>query len=293
MAAAELDIRPSPIAGIWYSDNEAILREELSNYLNLYAGSEVLLSAETLLSLVVPHAGYRYSGATAAAAFQALRGRQYQKVLIISPSHRAYTDPLLSSGHEAYQTPLGLVRVDRESLLLLNEELTKNRRNLKLVRFDQEHALEIELPFLQITLENDFELIPIMMVDQSYVTAVALADSLFALINRFSADENVLLIASTDLSHFHHQREAKKRDAAFISALENGDVNQLYQAYYDRKTEACGLGPTATVLLLSEMLGANKIRIMDYRDSSYESNDKSSVVGYVSAVISREEEYNV
>jgi hypothetical protein len=291
-----LDVRPSPIAGMWYPGTESHLRAELASYFAAYPPQDLAeadVEDDGLIALVVPHAGYRYSGATAAAAFQALRGKNYQKVIIVSPSHRAYTNPLIISGHDVYETPLGLVPVDHQSLNRLSILLQEDKLSLKTVRFDQEHALEIELPFLQYTLKGDFQILPVMMLDQREKTARALAKALFALIQGFEPSEKVLLLASTDLSHFHHQRVASELDGAFIKALQSGDARQLYLASESGKTEACGLGPTATILELSKMLGANTVIITDYRDSSYASGDKSSVVGYVSAIIRREDYENV
>ncbi|HQC63517.1 MAG TPA: AmmeMemoRadiSam system protein B, partial [Anaerolineaceae bacterium] len=174
-----------------------------------------------------------------------------------------------------------------------NTILNDHHLGLKNVSFDQEHALEIELPFLQFTLGNDFEILPIMMVDQRENTAQALALALFELIQSLDSTEKVLLVASTDLSHFHRQRVAQKLDKAFIDALQSGDAKQLYRAANTGKTEACGLGPTACVLETCQLLGANAITITDYRDSSCAGGDKSSVVGYVSALITREDKANV
>ncbi|HQL92109.1 MAG TPA: AmmeMemoRadiSam system protein B [Anaerolineaceae bacterium] len=292
MSSEQVDVRPSPIAGTWYPGTETELRRAMERFF-ADEGNKFISPVGDLLGLVVPHAGYYYSGACAAAAFQALRGKNYQKVIIISPSHRAYTAPLLTSGHDAYETPLGLVTVDHLALNQLNTILNNHHLGLKTVRFDQEHALEIELPFLQFTLGNDFEILPIMMVDQRENTAQALALALFELIQSLDSTEKVLLVASTDLSHFHHQRVAQKLDKAFIDALQTGDPKQLYRAANTGKTEACGLGPTACVLETSQLLGANAITITDYRDSSCAGGDKSSVVGYVSALITREDKANV
>lgn len=284
-----LDIRPSPIAGRWYPGTDATLRQELESYFAPFDQTDISSDYGEVIGLLVPHAGYVYSGGTAAAAFRAVRGQQYQKVLIVSPSHRAYADPLLTSGHDAYQTPLGLVPVDHKSLQVLDAALENEGLYLSRVRFDQEHSLEIELPFLQYLLPESFELIPIMMPDQCQKTAQGLSLALFNLIRNLGGDERVLLVASSDLSHFHSQNRAKKLDEAFITALKTGDITQLYQAEYQGKTEACGLGPAAVVLSLSQRLGANSINITDYRDSSFASGDKSSVVGYVSAIFSQKD----
>lgn len=281
-----LDIRPSPIAGTWYPGTETALQRALESYLAPYNPDHSSQDSKRTIGLLVPHAGYVYSGATAAAAFQAVRGQCFQKVIIVSPSHRAYADPLLTTGHDAYQTPLGLVPVDHQSIEALKATLANEGLQLRPLRFDLEHSLEIELPFLQYVLGAPFELIPVMMLDQRQKTAQVLAQALFTLIQNVSHDEKVLLVASSDLSHFYPQNRAKKLDEAFIKALETGNMDQLYQAEKQGKTEACGLGPVATVLSLSQNLGANQITIADYRDSSHASGDTRSVVGYVSAIFS-------
>lgn len=284
-----LDIRPSPIAGAWYPGTEMALRRALESYMTAFNQADASQGSERVVGLLVPHAGYVYSGATAAAAFQAIRRKSYQKVVVISPSHRAYAEPLLTSGHDAYQTPLGLVSVDHKSLDSLDSLLVEEGLHLSKVRFDQEHSLEIEQPFLQYLLAESFELIPVMMLDQRQKTAQVLAQALFRLIQSFGEDEQVLLVASSDLSHFYPQNRAKMLDEAFIKALETGEIDQLYQAENQGRTEACGLGPAAVVMSLSQMLGANNIRIADYRDSSHASGDKSAVVGYVSAIFSHKD----
>lgn len=287
-----LDVRPSPIAGTWYPGTEAALKQTMATLFAPYEGEDSVPLAGEVLGLVVPHAGYVYSGASAAAAFRAVAGQSYSKVLIISPSHRAYSYPLITSGHDAYQTPLGLARVDHQALSELHNHLQGHGLGLKSTRFDEEHSLEIELPFLQYLLGTDFTLLPVMMVDQSQKTALALAQALFELIQSLDSTERVLLIASTDLSHFHPQRVARRLDEAFIEALKTGSATALYEKLALGKTEACGLGPAATILKLCEYLGANRVTISDYRDSSYASGDKSSVVGYVSAIITREDNAN-
>jgi len=166
MDPAELtDPRPSPIAGSWYPGKPEVLRRIDWNL----SGRAVVPEFEGQpVGVIVPHAGYIYSGLTAAHAFKALQGMRFTRVIILSPSHQPYHQPLLTTGHDAYATPLGLVPVDHKALGKLNKLLSEDGwLELASVRRDQEHSLEIELPFLQTTLSEDFWLVPLMMVDQS------------------------------------------------------------------------------------------------------------------------------
>jgi len=239
------------------------------------------------LGLIVPHAGYIYSGLTAAHAFKALQGRQFVRVIILSPSHQPYRQPLLTTAHDSYATPLGLVPVDRKALGRLNSLLKEEEGpELVSIRRDQEHSLEIELPFLQITLPAGFGLVPLMMVDQSASLVRLLSAALVKLIRSFPQEERTLLVASSDLSHFYSERVANRLDGNLAQAVQEFDLDTFYQHKKRGEMEACGLAPMATVLQTLRLLGADQVTIADYRTSAAVTGDRSSVVGYLSAVIS-------
>lgn len=277
------DIRPSPIAGSWYQGDAIELRHELEVYLREAASP--VFSGEPK-ALILPHAGHYYSGLTAAHALRAIEGKKFQRVIIVSPSHQAYPGHILTSEHDAYQTPLGLIPVDHPSLdklkgLLINSNLTLNP-----VRRDREHSIEIELPFLQFLLPDGFQLIPLMLMDQSLTVAKRLSDALADLIHSFPEAEETLVIASSDLSHFYNQRHANRLDQNLIEGLQDFNAEKFYQLKSSQSAEACGHGAMATVLLAAKKIGANQVTITDYRTSGDVSGDLGSVVGYVSAVIS-------
>lgn len=279
---AGLDRRPSPIAGSWYPGNAAELLVMIDGFLNEAA---TLLPKGKVKALIVPHAGYIYSGQTAASAFKALEGETFSKVVVISPYHQAYRAPLLTSGHDAYSTPLGDLLLDQEGLEALNIRLESYGLGLTAIRNDREHSLEIELPFLQVVLKEPFTLIPIMMLDQRRAVVVALAQALTSWIKHLPRTEKVLLVASSDQSHFHSQQQAEKLDGAMIKALEALDASLLYQLDEEGKGEACGLGPMATVIFTCQALGTCHLQVCDHRTSADATGDKSSVVGYTSAIL--------
>ncbi len=285
MDHAELsDPRPSPIAGSWYPGKPEVLRKAIEGFLEqavapAFDGQPV--------GLIVPHAGYLYSGLTAAHAFKVLQGRQFARVIVLSPSHQPYRQALLTTGHDSYATPLGLVPVDREALKKLNTLLNNNGGpELASVRRDQEHSLEIELPFLQTILPKGFGLIPLMMVDQSASLVRLLSAALVKLIQSFPRDESTLMVASSDLSHFYSERVANRLDGNLAQAVREFELETFYRHKQQGEMEACGLAPMATVLQTCHLLGADQVSIADYRTSADVTGDRSSVVGYLSAIIS-------
>lgn len=153
------DIRPSPIAGQWYPGQRDQLAASIDAYLDAKPPAEV---PGTVIGLVAPHAGHIYSGPIAADAFRLVRGRSFRRVVVVSPMHSFFPQAVLTSGHDAYSTPLGTIPVDREAV-----EAIGKRVKLSGVRKDPEHALEIELPFLQRALGEGFSLVPLMVRDQS------------------------------------------------------------------------------------------------------------------------------
>lgn len=278
-----VNVRPSPIAGSWYSANPIDLRKSLSAYLD---HAKAPTNSGKIRALILPHAGHFYSGQTAAFALKAIEGQQYSRVIILSPSHQYYQGDVLTSAHDAYQTPLGTVPVDRSSLLWLEGSLEQQGLRLNAISNDREHSIEIELPFLQLLLPDGFQLIPLMLMDQSLSTAKALSNALTKLILTFPDNEPTLLIASSDLSHFYPQSQANRLDQHLIDSLQNFDPTIFYALKATHKAEACGYGAIATVLLAAKNLGASQVTIADYRTSGDVSQDFSSVVGYVSAIIS-------
>ena len=280
------DFRPSPISGSWYPSDANELSEELRGYID---NAELPAFSGKLSALILPHAGYYYSGQTAAFALKAIQGKSYQRVIILSPSHQAYQGNLITSGHNAYRTPLGMVPVDRKALEILAEKLEQEGLRLNPVRFDREHSIEIQLPFLQEVLTTGFKLIPISMMDQSVSTVKILASILVELLSSFPEGEETLLIASSDLSHYHNQNQANKLDHCLIESLKNFDLIDFYKNINAQKMEACGYGAIACVRLTAQKLGANQLSIADYRTSGDISGDRKAVVGYLSAIISKGE----
>lgn len=275
------DVRPSPIAGTWYSADKEKLRATVDDY--LARATPPSIEGE-VIALMVPHAGHIYSGLTAAHAYKTVRGKSFEQVVILSPSHQYYPQPLLTSAHQAYQTPLGLVPVAKEIVGQIDVRLQADMGiTLSPVKRDAEHSLEIELPFLQRSLPNQFQLVPIMMRDQS----ASLAKGLGEILAEVCKEPKTLLIASTDLSHFNNENQAQQLDQAVLHAVADFDIPRLYDLHASGKGQACGLGALACVMWAAKTLGANLVKVVDYRTSADVTGDKSSVVGYGAAVFAK------
>jgi AmmeMemoRadiSam system protein B len=276
-----MNIRPSAIAGRWYPDRPEALVWELNQYLDQ---AQVKPPPGKVWGLVVPHAGYYYSGPVAAYAFKCLYGLQPEVVTIVSPFHYSHPASLLTTACEAYQTPLGLVEVDTQAVSELDRALHERLgEGLTPLRRDSEHSLEIELPFLQHIL-GKFRLLPVMIEDQRMAVAMALGQALAATLSGRQA----LLVASSDLSHFYPQTVANQLDAELLHRLEAFDPQGVMEAETEGVGFACGRAAIAAVLWAAQQLGANRVSLMQHATSGDVTGDVDSVVGYGAAVIWQE-----
>jgi AmmeMemoRadiSam system protein B len=275
------DLRPSPIAGQWYPGNPSKLASSVDGYIN---AAELPFINGEVVAVMAPHAGHRYSGPVAGYAFSALRGMQADLVAVVSPMHQPYSQPLLTSAHEAYQTPLGSIPIDRQAVKALDAALlTKLGFGLTAIPQDHEHSLEIELPFLQRVLPDEFSLIPVMVRDQTARVTRALGAALAEVLLK----RNCILVASTDLSHFYPQPVAEKLDAEVLRRVEAFDPEGVLRVEEQGKGYACGRGALAAVLWAAKDLGADSVEILNYATSGDITGDFNQVVGYASAVITR------
>ena len=281
------DVRPSPIAGQWYPSDARRLANSVDRYMDDAKLPE--LPGE-VIAVMAPHAGHLYSGPVAGYAFAALRGMQPDTVVIVSPMHYPYYEPLLTTAHAAYRTPLGIIPVQTEALRALDGYL-QDELGVQLTRVanDPEHSLEIELPFLQRSLTRPFNLIPIMMRDQSLRAARGLGKSLARLISQSEAlaGKQAVLVASTDLSHFYPQSTAEILDAEMLHQVGILDAEGVIRVEEDEKGFACGRGALAAVLFAAKGLGADHGQVLRHATSGDVTGDYERVVGYGAAVITR------
>jgi MEMO1 family protein len=275
-------IRPSPIAGQWYPADPRRLAEQVDRYINAARLPEI---DGEVVAVMAPHAGHRYSGPVAGYAFAALHGLSPEVVCVVSPMHYPYLEPLLSTAHTAYATPLGPIPVDQEALHALDNQLKEDLGfGLALIANDPEHSLEIELPFLQRILPAPFQLLPVMVRDQSPKVAQSLGGAIAIVLTGRPA----LLVASTDLSHFYPQSLADALDAEVLRQVEAFDPEGVLRVEEEGKGFACGHGALAAVLWAAKRLGANHVQLLNHATSGDVTGDYEQVVGYAAAVVTRQ-----
>lgn len=274
-----LDLRPSPIAGLWYEGD----RKALARAVDLYLDEAQLPELHgTIIGVVGPHAGHKYSGPVAGYAFAAIRGFKPDLVAILSPFHNFHNAPLLTTSHDAYSTPLGVVPIDREALETLEVGLrTGTGQALTRISNDPEHSLEIMLPFLQRALVSEWKLLPLMVRTQGAEPCRQLGSQLAEVLKK----RNALLVASTDLSHYHDQQVALTLDRAMLSHIESFDPDSLFDLERSGRGYACGLGALVAVMWAARDLGADKVEILRHATSGDVTGDYSAVVGYGAAAI--------
>jgi len=283
-----MDVRPSPIAGQWYPSDPRRLASQVDQYIDAAHLPEV---GGEIVAVMAPHAGHLYSGPVAGYAFAALRGLSPKLVAVVSPMHYPYAEPLLTTAHPAYATPLGEIPVHHPALHSLDGYLRQTLgAGLAFVARDPEHSLEIELPFLQRALAGPFSLLPIMVRDQDGHTAKCLGQALARLILESPelAGQNTLLVASTDLSHFYSQEVANQLDGEMLRQVEAFDPAGVIQTEIEGKGFACGRGALAAVLWAAKELGADRAQVLRHATSGDVTGDYERVVGYGAAVFTRQ-----
>lgn len=276
-------VRQPAAAGTFYPANPDELSRSVRE-LSIWESGQPRPTGQ-LVALISPHAGYVYSGKIAGQGYSLLSSGQFERVIVISPSHvEAFRQSSVYKGR-AYETPLGTIPVDSEFCQKLVAEsktvILSDIGHRTEARMRGEHALEVQLPFLQARL-GAFQLVPIVMGDQSYENCLALGKALAKLV----VPGRDLIVASSDLSHFHPYHEAVALDQKVVRAVNRWDYMGLSENLERRQWEACGGGPIVAAMIAAERLGANQAVTLKYANSGdIPQGDKSRVVGYLSAAL--------
>lgn len=269
-------VRRAAVAGSWYPGTAAAITEEVDGYL---AAAGPVEAAGRLVALISPHAGLRYSGPVAAYGYSLLRGREDLVVVLVGPSHRAAFEGVAVHVRGAWDTPLGRAPIDETvaaALLAAGPPLFEDPDVHR-----EEHSLEMQMPFLQ-RLVRDLRVVPLLMGSQSREETEALAAALGTAL----AGRPVLLVASSDLSHYQPAGVANRVDAVAVEQVRGFDPESLMQRLETHHNVACGGGPVVAVMKAARALGADRATILKYGDSGDAGeHDKSHVVGYLSAAV--------
>ncbi len=279
VAASPPVVRQPGVAGGFYPSDPKALTAMIDDML---AHASVPPMTDPILAVVAPHAGYQYSGPVAAYTYAALKGHKFSRVVAIAPSHYEAFDFTSVYEGDAYATPLGTVPVDKAfaaQLAKMDPSIRLSTRGHTPTKEGAEHALEVELPWLQRVL-GDFTLVPVVMGEQSYESSRALGVALAKLIQ----GQDTLIVASSDLSHYHPYDDAVKIDHKTLAALQEWDYFSMSQNFGARIWEACGGAPIVAAMIAAERMGANEARLLKYANSGDTAGDHSRVVGYGAAV---------
>jgi len=268
----EEQIREPIAAGSFYPSDKNKLEAQVEGFMQ----ESTYFDLNGIKALISPHAGYIYSGQVAAVSYRQVYDGSYDSVVIIAPSHSEYFENASIYPGSSYRTPLGLVEIDKE----LSEELVRDGEYIQysLYGHRNEHSLEVQLPFIQIALK-DKKIVPLVIGKQSETILGSVGKTL----GRVLKDRNTLIVASTDLSHYHPYEVAVETDKKVIGLIEQYDLEGLMRDFVSEELEMCGGGPVIASMIASKRMGAKRSKILEYKNSGDVSGDKSAVVGYLAA----------
>jgi len=252
-------IRPAAVAGLFYPADPAQLHNDIQTMLSVTEQTESVPKA-----LIVPHAGYIFSGPVAASAYAQLKNIRHivKRVILLGPCHRVPLRGLATSSADYFETPLGSIRLDHEAIKQIASLPQIEEFDLT---HEQEHSLEVQLPFLQEVLD-DFSLVPLVVGDTN-------AEEVSEVLERLWGGDETLIVISSDLSHYHDYNTARAMDNETCLAIEEMNPAAIH---YD---QACGRNPVVGLLTAANKHGLHATTL-DLRNSGDTAGDKSSVVGY-------------
>ncbi len=265
-------VRYPAVSGSFYPGNADDLNAMISE---LKRGTEVNLDYKRIIGVIVPHAGYIYSGKTALYAYSLIRKDERRKFIIIGPNHRSFPPYGAVGVPGSWETPLGRARIDESlarSLTTGNDLLIRDSK-----AHMKEHSVEVQIPLLQYFFGNDFSFVPIILGDQEEDTAIGISSLIKPYVNEAT------LIASSDLTHYEPLKSAQPKDTRLIDDIISLDTDRFYATLKSYRISACGYGAIAILMRVTKMLGG-KIKKLNYSTSFDYSRDEDFVVGYASLV---------
>jgi len=267
-------LRSPAVAGQFYPGTEASLVKTLNALV-----PEIQPEArKQALAVVSPHAGYIYSGGVAGETIGQVQVPE--NVIILGPNHTGQGAPVALMDHGAWDMPMGQVPVNKE----LADQIAKNSSQIEIddIAHRFEHSLEVQVPFLQY-MQKDLTIAPIVVSHVSYETCVAVGKGLAAAVKSYGRP--VLMVASTDMTHYESRQSASAKDSLALERIQALDPEGLYNTVVGKRISMCGIMPTAVTLIAALALGAEKAELIRYTDSGETSGDTDHVVGYAGFVI--------
>ncbi|TFF86832.1 MAG: AmmeMemoRadiSam system protein B [Promethearchaeota archaeon] len=282
-------IRKPAVAGQFYEGNKASLTRSIEkSFLHKLGPGKLPSQVEQknekkIVSVIAPHAGYIYSGPVAAHSYLELwkdRKDGPDTVIIIGPNHHGGA-PIATMNRGQWETPLGKVDIDED----IANSIINRGKNIQDDPYSHrsEHSIEVQLPFLQYLYKGNFKFVPICMLYHDYQNCEIVGEAVASTIK--SSEKDIIIVASTDFTHFEPHEVAKNKDRKAISAIEKLDARLLFNTVRQERITMCGVDPVTSTIIASKKLGAEKARFLKWSSSGDIISDKSRVVGYGSIVI--------
>jgi AmmeMemoRadiSam system protein B len=269
-----MHVRPAAVAGRFYPDNPVALSTMIDGFVDR------TFAASPAIGVVIPHAGYIYSGHVAGAIYT--RVTVPSRTIILCPNHTGFGVPLSIMSRGAWQTPLGNLQIDSElanALMASNPELEEDTEAHR-----REHAIEVQLPFLQLDPHGaGTRFVPITVGVSGWEALERLGKGIAETIQR--VDRSTLIIASSDMNHYESDAITRVKDAKAIEPLLKLDARGLHEVVRREKISMCGVGPTTSMIVASRILGATRADLVKYATSAEVSKDFNHVVGYAGVIV--------
>ena len=274
-----MQIRTPAVAGMFYPSEKNKLTKLIEDcFLHSFGpGKNPKKIGKKIFGIICPHAGYVYSGPIACHSVNSISSESPELFIIIGPNHWGIGRSVATMTDCIWETPLGNVEVDSESA----KEISQLSQNIESDFFShtREHSLEVQIPILQKTFSN-FKILPISLVNQSK----EIAKDVGLTIAKIAKKKKVMIIGSSDFTHYEPNEFAHEQDLALIEPILEMDVDKFYDVLQKRKVTACGYGAIASTIIACKELGATKGELLKYATSGDVTGDTSSVVGYGSIV---------
>lgn len=271
---SESNVRKPAVAGQFYSSASERLRNDIAQLIDRHA------DPKEVIACIMPHAGYMYSGSVAAVTISNVKIKN--KIIILGPNHTGYGKPFGIMTEGIWEEPLGDVEIDAN----LAQEILRHSKYLEedAISHIYEHSLEVQLPFFQY-FSTDFKIVPITVSIDDLEVYKKIGKGIAQAIKKLKLEGSLLIVASTDMTHYEPQDSAEKKDKQAIQSILQLDEEQLVKNVYKSRISMCGYGPTAIALVAAKELGAKNAQLIKYQTSGDTSGDYSSVVGYAGIII--------
>ncbi len=275
-----MQIRTPAVAGMFYPGEKNELKQSIrESFLHKFGPGKIPPSElrKKIYGIICPHAGYMYSGPIACQSFYAISSDLPETFIVVGPNHWGIGSNAATMKDSKWQTPLGEVEVDTE----IAEQIAAMTEFVEIDSFShsREHSLEVQIPILQ-EMSSNFKIIPIVLIDQGKEMALKLGSAIASIAKK----KKIMIIGSSDFTHYEPNEFAHKQDMALIEPILKLDVDRFYEILNERNVSACGYGAIATTMVACKEMGAKKGELLKYATSGDITGDISSVVGYGSII---------